>query len=129
MLGPKIQYFILLSLEIRIAISLKAPSSSFYYEKRGIGIFHDKVTYETASENCESWRGRLVVIDNPSLQSAIENHLKSSNAYFPSDWKSADPFEPGFYVGAHDRNNEGNWIWLNLNPVPKPGSEVIFWAK
>lgn len=74
------------------------------YQEHSYGCYGDADSWEAAKEYCEQLGGHLVVINSAKENEAVWNYVNSKG------YESV-------YLGLSDTEEEGNWKWVNGDPV------------
>ena len=83
--------------------------------------YFERVTWAEAITRCTANNQRLLTIDSPEIQAAVEAHLRTIGMIgITTVWDT--PLAPGYWLAGRDVVTEGIWRWLDGRQIPtRPG--------
>ncbi|CAK8688435.1 unnamed protein product [Clavelina lepadiformis] len=87
-------------------------------------LFKNKTSFAGSQTVCLEWGGEspacTAIIHDRHIQSCLADMITSEGVYDKNDWGDVSPYGVGVWLGASDSSYEGNWHWLDGEPVPLP---------
>ncbi|XP_077865051.1 uncharacterized protein LOC144350857 [Saccoglossus kowalevskii] len=68
-------------------------------------VHTNEVDWSTAKTNCETDGGRLATLNTESIYNAVKKDIRVNGF--------DDEVRKGFWIGLNDRDNEGDFVWLD----------------